>query len=83
MFCLLQTWSSCAQLPNEKKELGKQDGSLTPTVGVTKRQEKDGVTPAKPVQSGVQLLVDIVVAGILVDTGMQVDEDSLPGDSKD
>ena len=70
MFCLLQTWSSCAQLPNEKKELGKWDGSLTLTVGVTKRQEKDGVTPVEPVQSGVQLLVDTEVAGILVDTGM-------------
>ena len=70
-------------LPNEEKELGKWDGSLTLTVGVNKRQEKDGVSPAKPEQSRVKLLVDIAVDGILVDTGMQVDEDSLPGESRD
>ena len=29
------------------------------------------------------MLVDIAVDGILVDTGMQVDEDSLPGDLRD
>ena len=70
MFCLPQTWSSCAQLPNEGKELGKRDGSLTLTVGVNKRQEKDGGTPAEPAQSGVKLLVDTAVDGILVDTGV-------------
>ena len=57
--------------------------SVTLTVAVTKRQEKDGVTLAKPVQSGVKLLVDTAVDGILVDTSMQVDEDSLLGDLRD
>ena len=42
-------------------------------------QLEDGDSPAKPEQSGQQLLVDIAVEGTLVNVGVQVDKDSLPG----
>ena len=40
------------------------------TVSVNKKQQKDGESPAGPVQSGKELLVDTAVAGTLVETGV-------------
>ena len=75
-----ETWSSGAELPGEEeKKAGKWDEQLTLTVGVNDMQFKDGESPAGPKKSGEKRLVETVVEGTLVHTGVQVDEDSLPG----
>ena len=52
---------------------------LTLTVGVKEKQKEDRESPAEAKQVGETLLVDTVDVGTLVDTGVQVDEDSLLG----
>ena len=64
----------------KEKELGKRDGSLALTVGANKGQLQDGDTPAEPVKSGQCVLVDPAVEEMNEEKGVQVDEESLPGD---
>ena len=63
----------------KKRRPEKRDEQLTLTVGVNDMQYKDGESPAGPEKSGKKSLVETEVEGTLVHTGVQVDEDSLPG----
>ena len=75
-----KTWSPGTKLPQEEKQkAGKRDGQLALTVGVNKLQLEDGDSPARSEQSGQKWLVDTAVESTLVNAGVQVDEDSLPG----
>ena len=80
MFHLQETWSYSQKLPYEKEKLGKRDGTLTLTVDVDAVQEKDGDALAGPAESRPKESVETAVEEKLADAGVQVDEDSLPGD---
>ena len=64
----------------KEKELGKRDGSLALTVGANEGQLQDGDAPAGPVKSGQSVLVETAIEEMNEEKGVQVDEDSLPGD---
>ena len=75
-----KTWSPSEKLSNEEEQKArKRDEQLTLTVGVNEVQLKNGESPAGPVQSGEKFLVETAAEGTLVHTGVQVDENSLPG----
>ena len=64
----------------EEKKAGKRDEQLTLTVGVNDMQFKDGESPAGPEKSGEKSYwLKLQLRETLVHTGVQVDEDSLPG----
>ena len=70
MFHLQETWSYSQKLPSKEEKLGKQDGTLTLTVGVNAGQGKDGDAPVEPAESGHKELVEAAIEEKLADASV-------------